>query len=868
MLSGLTPGLSAGALLIVLLKVAAVLGAAWLLALGSKHASAAARHGIWSVAVLAVLALPWADRWVPPLHLDLPVLTALVSGQETVSSTPSAQEAVSSGKSAGSADPTTYAVGSRSASGAALREVPVGPPIRLQWPMILLSVWVVGCVLRLVWLALLSLRTAQLCRLSRPVMDQRVRRLTGTAILEMAVHRPIRVLCSSPVSMPVAWGIFRPVIILPDRAADWPDDRLRVVLLHELAHIRRWDYLTALITELACAVYWPVPLVWLARSRMKVEQEQACDDCVLATGTDSLEYADHLLAIARAFYGGQTDLGLAVGMAREASLKHRVRAILDGGIDRRPMRSRRGLTLAAFLACFAMTVAAARGAGSGTAPVPVQQLSSDDFAPRPVVDVVPAERLDLPAPEYVWFEAENGSVSAQTRTDESLNASGAAYLVLSARGELANSSSAGVHFTFDLETTNGYRLWARLRHDERDGATLSVSLDGGPNVSWSLEPQRSWEWKEVRWSANTPAVGQGRLPLRSGTHTLSFDATSGEVSIDRLLVTSDLAFTPMALGPESPGVTRSYQLIEAEAATERRGRLRTPRDSRASAGEYVVFSGPRRGSQVGHTKFAIDVSESGRYIVWGRVTAPDDRSNSLFVTLNDGQETIWDLPERSRGDPAWVWDPISARIDSGIVDPVVWVVAAGRNVLGLRTREDGVRLDALLVTNDLNRRPRGIWPETLPETPANVRMEMESALLQGPLSVGADPEAGGAAFIRVDAETSRPASPGDAGIARLAFDVPQSGIYSLWARTISRGDDQDSFWIRLDDGPWFRWSNVPTSQEWTWALVEDSESANRILQFRLEPGNHVLEIAGREGGLLLDQIFVTNDPLFDPQVGS
>ena len=85
--------------------------------------------------------------------------------------------------------------------------------------------------------------------------------------------------------MPIACGVIRPTVVLPAAADDWPDDRVRVVLLHELAHVRRRDCLTQAVADAACAVFWFNPLAWMAVRELRRERERACDDMVLAAGT-------------------------------------------------------------------------------------------------------------------------------------------------------------------------------------------------------------------------------------------------------------------------------------------------------------------------------------------------------------------------------------------------------------------------------------------------------------------------------------------------------------------------------------------------------------------------------------------------------
>src|SRR5207253_7453555 len=119
-------------------------------------------------------------------------------------------------------------------------------------------------------------------------------------------------------------------VIMPAEADTWPDDRLRIVLLHELAHVKRRDCLTHLLAQLACACYWFNPLVWIAVRRIRTERERACDDLVLACGTEGPDYADELLEIARLMRSERMGLlaGATLAMAHRAQPEGRLMAIL------------------------------------------------------------------------------------------------------------------------------------------------------------------------------------------------------------------------------------------------------------------------------------------------------------------------------------------------------------------------------------------------------------------------------------------------------------------------------------------------------------------------------------------------------------
>ena len=75
--------------------------------------------------------------------------------------------------------------------------------------------------------------------------------------------------------------------------------RTQIVLYHELAHIRRRDWIVLLAAELLKCVYWFNPLVWMACARLRQETEHACDDAVINRGVVGTDYATHLVGIAR-----------------------------------------------------------------------------------------------------------------------------------------------------------------------------------------------------------------------------------------------------------------------------------------------------------------------------------------------------------------------------------------------------------------------------------------------------------------------------------------------------------------------------------------------------------------------------------------
>jgi beta-lactamase regulating signal transducer with metallopeptidase domain len=201
--------------------------------------------------------------------------------------------------------------------------------------------WLAGVLLALtpVALGLFSLRRLE--RASWRETSESWLDLLARLLTRLGFRRRVVLLTAPRRRMPMTWGVLRPKVLLPEESRQWPDDRRGVVLLHELAHAKRWDYLTHLVTRLVCALYWFNPLVWLAARRMVAERERACDDIVLRHGAEPADYAEQVLEISAGLSAGWLANCGGVAMARPSNLESRLLAILDA------KRNRAALTRAA-----------------------------------------------------------------------------------------------------------------------------------------------------------------------------------------------------------------------------------------------------------------------------------------------------------------------------------------------------------------------------------------------------------------------------------------------------------------------------------------------------------------------------------------
>jgi hypothetical protein len=206
------------------------------------------------------------------------------------------------------------------------------------------------------------MRLAWLAMHARRITRGRWHDLAEDVARGYGLRRPVTLLQSSHPSLLVTWGLARPKVILPSVADAWSDERARVVLSHELAHIRRGDWLVQLSAELLRAFYWFNPLLWVACRRLRLESEHACDDEVMSRGVEGTDYATHLIELARALNERRFLWSPAPAMARPSSLERRVRAMLNSHLDRGSLTG--GTRAAIFVLLLGVTTAVAAAQSS------------------------------------------------------------------------------------------------------------------------------------------------------------------------------------------------------------------------------------------------------------------------------------------------------------------------------------------------------------------------------------------------------------------------------------------------------------------------------------------------------------------------
>ena len=202
---------------------------------------------------------------------------------------------------------------------------------------LLLALWAGGAALLLSRRALGGWQLRMLRRQSVLVRHGPVHALTVRLAREQGLQRPLEVRESTVTTVPVTWGVIRPVLLLPAGAQGWSTARLEAALRHELAHMSHLDAATRLLLSWICALHWPNPLVWLAAKSWRTAQEQACDDVVIRAGSATEDYAMQLLETAHAAQGSGVLRLPVMAMAKPSTLEARLTGIMEDSRNRAPL---------------------------------------------------------------------------------------------------------------------------------------------------------------------------------------------------------------------------------------------------------------------------------------------------------------------------------------------------------------------------------------------------------------------------------------------------------------------------------------------------------------------------------------------------
>ena len=344
------------ALLLGAARGSIVLLAAGIATLALRSKPAAFRHSIWTLAIASQLTLPIVALLMPQRTVDFGAAGAFMTrtavSVATAVSPPSERVA-----------PTASRTSRSGAPAAATPEPQTALPDLRATLRFLSLIWVAGALLIFLRFVIGTILVARETRgANRPISREWIL-LAGRIQEEMSLRRPAELVWGTKRAVPYTWGILSPIVCLPSDADHWSADRLRMVMLHELAHVERFDALTEVMAQVALVVFWFNPLVWLAVRRMRTEREHACDDRVLTHGVKPSTYVEELVTMMKSIGQGAVAPGFgAIAMARRSQFESRMLAVLDERTDRGVMNGRSITRVALVMSAMMLAVAAVRPA--------------------------------------------------------------------------------------------------------------------------------------------------------------------------------------------------------------------------------------------------------------------------------------------------------------------------------------------------------------------------------------------------------------------------------------------------------------------------------------------------------------------------
>jgi len=217
-----------------------------------------------------------------------------------------------------------------------------------------------------------------------------------------------------------------------------------------------------------------------------------------------------------------------------------------------------------------------------------------------------------------------------------------------------------------------------------------------------------------------------------------------------------------------------------------------------------------------------------------------------------------------------VWDKVSHR---GGANPVVYKLATGKHTLTIKQRENGTKIDCVVITMNSSSAPSTSIFNGSPSTTTssssgtssasasatesvNTEIEAEDGIMSGPMERASDNSASSGMYIWVQN------GGGSGGSAKYSFEVAKAGNYIIWGRVLAPNGTSDSFYVSMDSGADSTWDTT-MSTKWVWDKVSHRGGANPVV-YNLATGEHTLTIGQREDGTKIDEFIITDDFNFKP----
>ena len=483
------------------------------------------------------------------------------------------------------------------------------------------------------------------------------------------------------------------------------------------------------------------------------------------------------------------------------------------------------------------------------------------------VDPPPTGGGDLPT--TAWLEAECAAVGASWSVVSDPAAANGKYAVVKT-GNAYNESPGDVaanriRFTATV-AAGSYQLFARIS-----------ALDGGDDSFWVRVNDQAWyKWNSgitqggaFLWNKMPPAVA-----LREGSNTIDVAYREDGAKLDKLYLTQATT-SPSGTGgadagcdsggtdpdpepdPEPPTAGKTTFSLEAECAAVG-SRWATITDTQAANGKYaVVLSGNSLDEApidlpANRIRFTLNDAKAGSFYLYARVDAANGGDDSYWVRINDGAWYKWNGSIRQG--VGFAWNELPGTLPQ---------LRQGSNTIDFAFREDGTKLDKVYLSQAAGL-PTGLGANgencggdtggddpTSPPTTDTDRywLEAECGLVGSNWVRESDPTATEGAYVVVRTASSTAVAPADlpANRVRFTLDGAVAGSYTLFARIKAASNLDDSYWVRVNDGGWYKWSGgIRHDGTFQWNKLP--------ITLALAAGSNTVDFAYREAGAKLDKL--------------
>lgn len=330
-----------------------------------RKLSASVKHFIWFLAIVSVLIVPvltyFSEKWdVTICFLGQSDLQMTGLDSSPYSKNGNSLEKVESANPASTSSVGTMSHGTRredTTTGESVFSAFFKGATAQTW---LAVFWVLGMsvfVFRFVFGAVKIKKNKKgFLDTENPEFSEILREMTQ----RLQIKRTVDIRFTRNQNMPATFGVFKPTIFLPHDAAEWSDNQKRSIIIHELAHIKRFDFLFNVLAYAVHFVFWFNPIVWYAAKRQQGEAEHACDDIVVSNGIRPTVYAHYLIDSARLLLKQKYVSPFETAIAKKSSLESRILSVIDEKRTRKAISRKIAIWSVFAAAVFAVVAACTR----------------------------------------------------------------------------------------------------------------------------------------------------------------------------------------------------------------------------------------------------------------------------------------------------------------------------------------------------------------------------------------------------------------------------------------------------------------------------------------------------------------------------